>query len=86
MQVRVACELSSHRYVVSGVPQGSVLGPILFLIYVNSITSSVKCKWKAFADDFKLYMSFPHDSCLSGLQGIMQMQRDLDSVCSLAKS
>ena len=72
--------------VASGVPQGSVLGPILFLIYVNSITSLVNCKWTAFADDFKLCMSFLHDSCLSVLQGMMQKQRDLDSVCSLARS
>ena len=54
MWVRVAGEFSSCREAVSGVPQGSVLGSILFLIYVISIISSVNCNWKALADDFKL--------------------------------
>ena len=34
----------------------------------------------------KLYVSFPHASCLSVLQDMMKMQLDLDSVCSQAKS
>ena len=46
---------SSWRRVWSGVPQGSVLGPTLFLIYINDLVDSIECKGKLFADDAKIY-------------------------------
>ena len=49
--------LSSECDVISGVPQGTVLGPILFLIYINDV-EHVCCgdtKLQLFADDVKLY-------------------------------
>jgi len=39
----------------SGVPQGSVLGPLLFTLYVNDITDSLKSTLEMFADDSELY-------------------------------
>ena len=41
--------------VTSGVPQGSVLGPLLFILYVNGITDGLKSTLEMFADDSKLY-------------------------------
>ena len=46
---------SSWKDVISGVPQGSILGPILFLLYVNDIPSIVSSTAKMFPDDTKLY-------------------------------
>ena len=41
--------------VVSGIPQGSVLGPLLFLVYVNDLPDAVQCNVKLFSDNTKLY-------------------------------
>ena len=47
---------STWRDVLSGIPQGSVLGPILFVIFINDMPSHVKHNMcKLFADDCKLY-------------------------------
>jgi hypothetical protein len=50
---------STPQPVVSGVPQGSVMGPFLFLLYVNDMDSLVSSQLLKFADDLKLFRRIP---------------------------
>jgi hypothetical protein len=55
LRVRVDGKLSEEVGVNSGVPQGSVLGPLLFLVYVNDIWTNIESNLRLFDDDCILY-------------------------------
>ena len=54
-RVKIGKTLSNKKKVLSGVPQGSVLGPILFLLFINDLPDGIDSYVKLFADDSKIY-------------------------------
>ena len=67
-------DCSEQVPVTSGVPQGSVLGPILFLVYVNDLPDKVKSHLRLFADDTAAYLA------ITKLAESKQLQDDLDTL------
>ena len=76
--------LSTALPITSGVIQGSVLGPILFLLYINSIINSVKHgRTYLFADDIKIIYTF-RPNCLGATA--LNIQSDLNDIFAWSKS
>ena len=76
MRVILNSSSSTWKEVISGVPQGSVLGPLLFLIYVNDLPEWIKTNIRMFADDTKIWTRIAADTDAESLQ------RDLNSLGS----
>ena len=76
--VAVDGETSKQLSVVSGVPQGSVLGPLLFILYINNISTIISpgSELNMFADDVALYRIINSVSDYTALQG------DINSISS----
>ena len=67
-RVIVDGEISNWKSVLSGVPQGSVLDPILFLIYINNLEDDISSKVFKFADDTQVFRKVTNDTDKQRLQ------------------
>ena len=65
---------SEQAQVTSGIPQGSVLGPLLFVIYINDLPHVTKCPTRLFADDTKVFARSDLDN------NTEKLQEDLDNL------
>ena len=65
--------------VLSGVPQGTVLGPLLFSLYINDISSDIESEIRLFADDCVCYREIKDE------EDTMKLQRNIDRLGSWAR-
>jgi len=70
---------SGWMEVASGVPQGSVLGPLLLMLYINDMTDGLQSTLEMFADDSKLYR------IIKTPQDIEILQDDLNYISNWSK-
>ena len=73
-QQRVVLNGKCSRWasVSAGAPQGSVLGPLFFLVYINDIVDNVRCDIKLFADDTSIFSVVRND------RSTEELNRDLE--------
>ena len=67
-------EFSDWTTVTSGVPQGSMLGPVLFVIFINDIAEGIRSRIWKFADDLKMMGK------VTAQEDIEQIKRDIDNL------
>ena len=65
--------------VISGVPQGTVLGPLLFLLYINDINSNILSSIRLFADDCVVCRT------ISNEDDVVLLQKDIDEISRWAQ-
>lgn len=76
-------DYSSPISILSGVPQGSILGPLLYIIYTADILHSVtSCSIQAYADDTQLYTTFSNSDYLSAM---CLINRELEHIKEVAE-
>ena len=77
-RVVVDGECSDDAPVLSGVPQGTVLGPLMFILYINDISDGTNCSIRLFADDCLLYR------VVDSTRDAAALQWDLNQLCRWA--
>ena len=71
---------SLWTFIKAGVPQGSILGPLLFLLFINDIINEIHANIRLFGDDTNLYLIVEHPDVTAQLLNI-----DLETIAKWAK-
>lgn len=81
--IRVNDRYSSPSYLKTGVPQGGILSPLLFSIFINSVSNSLTLPFHLYADDLQIYVTAPIDDLHNA---IAVLNSNLNSVSTWSKS
>lgn len=73
-RIRVGDALSDPVVIKRGIPQGSIIGPLCFLIYINDMSKELESEIRLFADDVIIYR------VINKLEDCERLQKDLDNV------
>ena len=85
-RVRIGTEFSKKTDVLSGIPQGSILGPVLFTIFINDLPNFIESACKIFADDTKVYnASKEHRIIQSDLINLQKWTEDWNLYFNVSK-
>ena len=79
----VDAQSSNYRNVISGVPQGSVLGPLLFILHTSDMWSGLENRLVAYANDATLSASVPSPHMRPFI--VESLNRDLDKISAFCK-
>lgn len=80
--IRAKDKLSSYCRLSAGVPQGGVLSPLLFSIFINTVTNLLSLPYHLYADDFQLYVSTSVEQIAEAVE---RLNSELNVVCGWSK-